>query len=55
MVSSGNGSGWLLFGVGIIALAVLIGWYAARASRLDIRRQTEKGDPFDHRDDDCAP
>ncbi|MCO7271777.1 hypothetical protein [Cellulosimicrobium cellulans] len=55
MDGGGDGSGWLVLGGGIIVLALLIGWYAARASRLDIRRQTEKGDPLDHRDDHYAP
>ncbi|MGM7421087.1 hypothetical protein [Cellulosimicrobium sp. CpK407] len=55
MDGGGDGSGWLVLGGGIIVLALLIGWYVARASRLDIRRQTEKGDPLDHRDDHYAP
>lgn len=55
MDGGGDGSGRLVLGGGIIVLARLIGWYAARASRLDIRRQTEKGGPLDHRDDHYAP
>jgi len=55
MGGGGDGSGWLLFGVGIIVLGVLIGWYAARASSLDIRRQVEGDDPLEHYDDGYAP
>lgn len=55
MDGGGDGSGWLILAAGIVVLAVLIGWYAARASSLDVRRQTEKGDPLDHPDDDYAP
>lgn len=55
MDGGGDGSGWLLFGVGIIVLAVVIGWYAARVSSLDIRRQAEGDDPLEHHDDGYAP
>ncbi|MFE9232663.1 hypothetical protein [Cellulosimicrobium funkei] len=44
-----------MFVVGTIVLAVLIGWYAARAISLDIRRQAEGDDPLEHHDDGYAP
>lgn len=40
----GDSSGWLVLFAGIILLAVVIGWCAARASTLDIRRPAEDPD-----------
>lgn len=60
MDGGGDSSGWFAMFAVIIVLAALIGWYAAGASSLDIRRQAEERNlqelcDLQHDDNDYAP
>ncbi|MFC8923040.1 hypothetical protein [Cellulosimicrobium sp. NPDC057127] len=58
MDGGGGDSAWLAFFAGVVVVAAAIGWFAARASGLGVRRHTEDRELrelLDLHHDDLAP